>query len=356
MKSRYHIFYLGDASNPHMRKWAKHFAKRGYEVHIISFTPAELEDVRIHYVPFYKGIGKLRYLLALEDIKEFIRKNKPDILHAHHATSYGLCGAYSSYHPFIISAWGSDVMITPYISPLHYKIVKWNLRKADYVTATSHTLTMSVKNICPGLSVHTVPFGVNLDIFKPNKVPPLYAMGTVRSLKKKYGIEYLIRSLLIIHKYYPNARLLIVGEGVEKKKLLRLTSEIGLTSYVDFVGKVPNEDVPLYLSKIQIFVIPSIKESFGVAAIEAEACGKPVVASNIGGLPEVIMDGTTGILVPPKSPEAIANACITLLKNPEKIAQMGKNGRKFVEINYDWDKTSRSMEGLYNKILETNTI
>ena len=158
------IFYLGDASNPHMRKWASHFSNKGYEVHIVSFRPAELDGVKIHYISSYKKVRKLRYVLMLEHIKKFIRSQKPDILHAHHASSYGLCGAYSSYHPFIISVWGADVMNTPYVSPLHHRIIKWNLERADFITATSYILTKSVKSICPRLSVYTIPFGVNLNL------------------------------------------------------------------------------------------------------------------------------------------------------------------------------------------------
>lgn len=345
------ICFLADAQSPHTQKWADYFCLRGDEVHIISFRSAELSRVRVHHL---RPIGrKIGYLLLLHRVRRLVQEVRPDILHAHHATSYGLAGAVARCRPFVISTWGSDVMDFPNKSFLHKKLVEYNLKKADILTATSEMLTTVTQKLVAGdKRVETIPFGVDLDQFSPrvDNFEAEYDVGIVKSLTRKCGINYLIHAVSIVKQVFPNIRMLIIGEGDQRRNLRRLVQRLDLADVATFAGRIPHRLVPEYLRKMRIFVIPSILESFGVAAIEASAAGIPVIASKVGGLTEVVLDGKTGILVPPRDPQALAKAISRLLEDPDLRHRMGKAGRRFVLCHYDWYESTARMERLYESL------
>ena len=359
------ICYLADAGSIHTQKWAIHFASKGNEVHIISFRNADIDGVNVHHIDSSRSINaspsasifsKFGYILSSKHIKKLIKRINPGILHAHWATSYGFLAALSGFHPFILSTWGNDIIILPKKYWVIKKIVEYNLKKADVVTATSKMLANATGEfIYDGKSVHTIAFGVDMDLFSPPKeksTASKICIGIVKALEDKYGIEYLIRAFKIVVEGGYESNLLIVGEGSLRKKLEELTESLALTDSVRFIGKVDNNTVVEYLNMIDIFIVPSISssETFGVAAIEASSCSIPVIASNIGGLPEVVIDGKTGYLVPPGDAESIAEKIIKLIEEPSLRQRLGKGGRKFVVDNYEWESCASKMEGIYNDI------
>jgi len=141
-----------------------------------------------------------------------------------------------------------------------------------------------------------------------------------------------------------------VGDGEYRKRLENLRKELGLNENVIFAGN--REDIPQILADIDIFVLSSVSEGFGRSAAEAMACAKPVVATKVGGVPEVVDDGITGSLVLPKNPNALAEAIITLLQNKEKAQRMGQAGRKRVEKMFSLQKNIRQTEEIYEEILQ----
>jgi len=360
------ICFLADAASIHTQKWAIHFASKGNEVHIISFRDADINGVNVHHIDSSESIdtnpsasifSKFGYVLSSNHIKKLIKRINPAILHAHWATSYGFLAALSGFHPFILSTWGNDIIILPKKYWIIKKIVEYNLKKADVVTATSSMLASATAEfIHDGKAVHTIPFGVDTNLFTPSKEKSpggKICIGIVKALEEKYGIEYLIRAFKIISERGYESNLIIVGEGSLRKNLEELAESLSLANSVRFTGKVDNTAVIEFLHMIDIFIVPSISssETFGVAALEASSCGIPVIASNIGGLPEVIVDGETGYLVPPQNEAAIAERIIKLIKNPRLRQQLGNAGRKFVLTNYEWNSCAKKMEEVYNRIL-----
>ena len=172
-------------------------------------------------------------------------------------------------------------------------------------------------------------------------------------LEKKYGIEYLIRAFKIVSDKYADLpiKLLIVGGGSLENKLKKITKELKIESKTIFTGKVTFNDVPKYQNMLSVFVALSYNESFGVAVIEASACEKPVVVSNVGGLPEVVEDGVTGIVVPPGNPEKTAEAIEKLILNENLRKKMGKKGRERVKKYFNWDDNIRQMIRIYKNLL-----
>jgi glycosyltransferase involved in cell wall biosynthesis len=207
--------------------------------------------------------------------------------------------------------------------------------------------------------VLVTPFGVDLNLFnsyvKENSEEKKIVIGTIKALEIKYGIEYLIKAYHIVKIKYPEKelKLLIVGEGNKKEDYEKLVIELGLQNDVEFTGKISFDKVPFYHNMIDIFVSVSVldSESFGVAIVESSATEKPVVVSNVGGLPEVVEDGVTGFVVAPKDAVATANAIEKLIFDKKLRQLMGKAGRKRVESLYNWERNVEQMVEIYYKIL-----
>ncbi|NOY60168.1 MAG: glycosyltransferase family 4 protein [Calditrichaeota bacterium] len=359
------ICFLADAKSIHTKKWVEYFAKRKHDVHLISFQESYIPGAKLHPIhirvphstrPTASTFAKLGYLLYPPKIKSIIREIAPDILHAHWASSYGLMGAYASFHPFVLSTWGSDIFNFPKKSILHKLMIKLIINQADYCTSTSNVLTRETEKYSNnGQKVLTIPFGVDTDMFSPQrKKSENITIGIVKNLEKGYGVEYLLRAFSFLTQKHANLRLLIAGDGSEHFRLKALCEELKIENRVEMLGTIDNRKVPELLNKMDIFVVPSIvPESFGVAAIEAASCELPVIASNIGGLPEVVKNGKTGFLVESKDVHGLADKLEVLIKYPELRIRMGRKGREFVKARYDWRINAQKMESLYQSILTT---
>ncbi|MCD7873785.1 MAG: glycosyltransferase [Acidaminococcaceae bacterium] len=146
-------------------------------------------------------------------------------------------------------------------------------------------------------------------------------------------------------------KLLIVGEGSQKTYLKKLAEDLGIAEDSVFTGKIVHSLVPVYDNMLSISVSVSNSESFGVAVIEASACEKPVVVSNVGGLPEAVEDGVTGLIVPPRNPEKTALAIEKLILDSSLRAEMGKAGRKRAFQLYNWHNNVQQMISIYKGAL-----
>ncbi len=346
------ILYLAHSGSPHTQKWVRHFVKRGDEVHVASLFDTSIEGAIIH--PFRRPTKtKLDYFANLGLVKKLTRELKPDILHAHYATSYGYLGARSNFHPFVITVWGSDVLDFPKTF-LNRGFLRRNLAKADAVTAASRHLAEATDRYLPeGMKTVLSPFGIDMETFRPaeKNQKQSVTVGIVKSLEPVYGHEYLLRAFAKASAD-SDTRLLIVGGGSLRTSLEKLAKDLRIISKVEFAGPVPHREVPTYFNKIDILVNPSLRESFGVSVLETSACERPVIVSNIGGLPEVVQDGVTGFLVPPRDVEALAEKLQLLIKDAGLRQRMGKAGREFVKKNYDWNENAKIMEELYDSLVK----
>jgi len=177
-------------------------------------------------------------------------------------------------------------------------------------------------------------------------------IGYVGSLTKVKGPAYLLEAFKKILHFYPTAKLLFVGDGPLKKMLKTVSAEKGIGNSVLFMGY--RRDVPQILKAIDVFALPSVGEGFGISLIEAMYMGLPCVATDVGGIPEVVKNGGTGILVPPANSEALAKAIKELLDKPELAKRYGAAGKKRVLENFTADRYIEKLENLYDKLLSRN--
>ena len=344
------IVYLADAPYIHTRRWVEHFAAQGHEAHVISFRPAEIPGVSVHYIDGFERAGKARYLVHARRVGALIRALDPDLVHALHLTSYGFLAGLSGVQPSIVSVWGTDVLEAPFLTPAHRWITRSALARAGEITATGVRLAEATLPFTPqGKRVSVVPYGVDLDRFLPAaraERSPL-VVGAVSRLSPEKGFDVLLRAIAALRDRGTALDVLFAGDGPSRAMLERLTAELRLTEHVRFAGEVAHADVPSILQQIDIFAMPSTWEGFGVSAIEASAMELPVVASNIHGIPDVVVHGETGLHVPPSDATALAGAIARLADDVSLRRAMGAAGRAYVELHYRWQDNAAQMERLY---------
>ena len=343
---------LADATSVHTRRWARYFGEHGHAVHVLSLRQAEIENAWVHglkpVIP-----GKTGYVTTIFTVRDLIERIAPDVVHAHYATSYGMLGTLSKFHPYIVSVWGSDVFDFPNKSPLHRMALEFILSSADHVCATSRVMADETHRYCDR-PITVTPFGVDCRIFAPafgrSQNCEIFVVGLVKALEAKYGIDDLLRAFSLVRTQYQGRRalkLVIAGTGSLNERLRRMAGALGIGDVPQLLGFVPHERVPETLREFSVFVCLSIRESFGVSVVEAEACGLPVIVSYVGGLPEVVRDGVTGLVVPAHDPEAAAAAILSLVEDDKRRHELGLAGRRFVSENYEWEENAKRMERLY---------
>lgn len=359
------ILIAADVNSAHTVKWAVSLAEKGFSIGIFTISAPEnnwygqYKNIEVFTANKKSNIffrSKISYILFIPQIKSVIKLFEPDVVHSHYATSYGMLGAYSGYRPLIISCWGSDVMNFPNKSFLHKIFLKKILRRADLLLATSPTIQEYIKKII-NKQVYIIPFGIDTGKFSPRHVKPMFPRGTIvisaiKSLEKIYCIDILIKAFNIIKKRNPHLplKLLLVGGGSQEDAMRKLVTGLQMKNDVVFTGKVAHEETPYYHNLTDIFVNISEHESFGVSVLEAMACGKVVIASDTGGLKDLVKHEVTGLLVPVKNIERTAEAIECLIKDNEKKSSLEKNARNFVFKNYEWNRNVDDMVKIYNKM------
>lgn len=320
---------------------------------MLSIRWAEISGVRVHTVcvgPRNSGSRAwtfLSYLRLLLSARRRLKLLAPDVINAHFTVTHGVIAAFSGFHPTLLCAWGKDVIWDGKGEmPIYLKVLnRYALDRADYVSSTSKFMVEHVRALAPpGTEVLQVPFGVDAEQFHPSneqqKSPAMggFAIGFIKSLRTKYGPKFLIRAMPRILKAQPSARLIMGGEGPLLDELTQLAEELGVSDRVEFPGFIAHHSLPELFQSFDVFVNCSIdhSESFGVVILEASASGVPVVATRVGGVPEVCRDNETGLMVEAGDSDALARAIIRLAKDKALRKRMGIAGRRFVLDTYAW--------------------
>ncbi len=364
------LFLLSDPNNTHTQRWVTSLATYDIHIYLFGLNKCDLKfyepykNVEVSYFDITSSLNdrlkngsfeKLQYLKVITELRKKIKQFKPDILHAHYATSYGLLGALSGFHPFIISVWGSDIYCFPKRSIFHALLLKYNFYKADKILSTSHVMAKEA-NKYTAKKIEITPFGVDINLFKYNRTEKIndeFIVGTVKTLAPIYGIDTLINAFKIVYDQNRNRKikLIIIGEGEQEFELKKLVSTLGLNDAVSFLGRIKNSDLPEFYNYFDVSVSLSNSESFGVVAVESMACECPVIVSDAEGFSEVVENMNTGFIVPKNNPQLAADAIQYFVDNSKLKAKMGKAGRKRVCELYDWSENVTLMLDIYRGIL-----
>lgn len=346
---------LGDANDPNLARWATELTRRHWDVHVLSLQMGGIPGVEVHTL-FPKLPGPMGRTMLARQVQGLIESLIPDVLHAFGASPYGELAWQSEYTPLVLSVGSAEVMELHRRSPFGKGKLVQTLREADRVVALSHALAHMITARLPGRPLDVIPPGVDLSRFSPGEEPEVPTIGCTLPLESDGGQEFLICALRLIVQRNPQRplRLLLAGEGPDLPELDRLSRELAMANRTSLVGYVPPDELPRFLRGLTVFAMPVVRdlEGYAQAAMEAASCGLPVVSSWVGGLGEVVLDEVTGLLVPPKEPEMLADALERLLDDPSLRADMGANGRALIRRAYDSRQNADLLEALYQDLLE----
>jgi len=286
-----------------------------------------------------------------------VRATAPDLVHCHWLISSGLMGVlFGGVHrrPVVVSAHGSDV----YLDNLLFQTAnRFVLARCHTCTVNSHGTRSRITCIHPGMRSEVVPMGVHPERYGKHLAsaevrerlgggdPQLLFIGRFSEHK---GLDHLVASMPEIVRHLPRARLALVGFGPEEPALRKLVARSNLDEQVRFAGRIAHEEVPGYLASADLVVLPSVRvEGLGVVLLEALASGTPVVGSRVGGIPDVVRDGETGLLSRPADPEDLARQCLRLLGDEALRRRTVDLGRRMVEAQFSWASIAERFDAVF---------
>ena len=357
------ICFIAPADNYHTVKWCNWFHGCGHDIHIVSFTGSAIDGVTVHSLNtgidvHGSDFSKLKYLKYAGKVKQIVGQINPDVINVHYATSYGTVVALSGLKGYALSVWGSDIYDFPNRSILHKAMLKFSLSRAKYIFSTSDAMAEETQKYIKK-KIEITPFGVDMELFSPDKrdrdtFDGKFVVGTVKALTPKYGIEYLLKAVAIIKNEYPQIpiKLRIAGKGSHEEVYKDLALSLGIDDITTWLGFIPQERAAREWANMDVGIVASIldSESFGVSAVEAQACGTPVVISDVPGLMEATSPGQTSVVVPRRDEKALADAIIKLYKDPNLRKKLGTEGRRFAEENYE---LNQCFEKIYKLLMIT---
>ena len=307
-------------------------------------------------VPFFFSFMSLNLLRV-------IKKENPDVIHAYWVIPCGIVAAMLTKKPLVITSLGSDVFALH--NAMFRKMQKKAYKDAKKVLVLSNALKNEIAHRFPQIEKKIVIMPLGIDSgFKPGGFAKDLRdkhkgriILTIGRLTEQKGVQYLISALPSIIQQHPDARLVIVGDGSYKKELESMIKKHKVKDYVTFVGPVAHENIADYLSVADVFVFPSLSDSrlgtegFGLAAVEALAVGTPTVATNIGGIVDIIKDKETGLLVSQKNSKAIAEKVNLILSDDALRQKLSIQGKRHVKKNFTWESIARRLERVYDQVL-----
>lgn len=361
------LAFLANGQSVHTERWLRHFVSRGYDVHLITFTAKPIKGVKIHELKYF---GKFAYPLRIWNIRKAVKEIDPDILHAHYTSQYGVYGALTGFHPFIVSVWGSDVLRDPKESRIRRYGVSYALKKADCITTTAEFMKgYLVKTFgLPQDKILRVPWGSDLEVFHQGYEKEVRtrrrALGikasvpiilSNRHMAPQYEIESIIDAIPYVLKSYPDATFMFIrghGSSEFENKMKLKAQKSGISSSIRFISKtITPREMALCLNMADAFMsIPKCGQ-FGSSILEGMICGSIPVVSDIPVHRELLVNGENALLVNPDNPRQIAETIIHFIGHPEIKQRFYKRNKKIIEQKWDWNKNARKMEELYEKLV-----
>ena len=366
------LCYLANAESIHTQRWVSYFADKGHEVHLISlnsFGDYNIENVDLHLIkrlrPQIRVISFPINLLAdTIQVRKLIKKIKPNIVHAHFVANYGVLGALSGFYPFVVSAWGSDVLVAPKNSRIIKNLVEYTLKRADLVICDSETVKAGLLELCAKpKNIKKIFDGIDTQRFNPSwndkelkttlgiskKAPVVIS---IRNLYPLYNVEMLIRATPLALNRVPEAKFIIGGDGVQRDYLEKLANSLGITSSIRFVGWIPHDELPKYLASLDVYVSTSLSDSTSISLQEAMACELAPVVTDLPANREWVTDGENGFIVPVNDVQMLAERIICLIENKEVREKFGKTGREIIKEKAEHERGMDRMERIYQGVLK----
>lgn len=277
-----HLCLLGDANHVHLRRWAAEMGARGWRVSVVTARPESQAGVtQCVLPPVFKSSD---WLFRAKDTRRALEMLKPDLVHAHYVTSYGYLGARAAGRvPLVMTAWGTDLLVTPRESWLKRWLTAWSLRRARAVTGDSADLVAAARTLAPRVPAHEIHWGVDQDRFTP--VPwdqkPGFEAVSLRSWSENYRIDVILRALAVVRQRHPGAHLHLLGGGPDEAALRALAAQLGLEGATTFHGRLDDAGMAAVLARCKLSISVPASDATSVSLLEGMACGLAVLASDL---------------------------------------------------------------------------
>jgi glycosyltransferase involved in cell wall biosynthesis len=379
---------LGDLESIHTRRWMEPFVARGHELHAVSYYPPSLplDGVTVHALhpqrlprsdqapspaasprrltaalppTALRLINALRY--RRRGLARVIRQIQPHLLHSHYVVEYGFFAAVSGFHPLVVTAWGSDILVAAQTSPLARLIAHYTLRRADLVTSNNSYMTRKIVDLgVPAEKVATIVLGadrffleqpeagVNARDPEPDYPPTVISTRSLDS--PLYEIDTVLRAMAVVRRRLQTAQLLVAGSGRLQPALQKLAQNLGLAESVRFLGFLDQEALRSALASAHVYVSVPRSDATSVATLCAMAVGCFPIVSDLPTQEEWIEDGVNGLRVPVGDVAALARRLGDALENAALRRDAAPRNRRLVEERGLWETYVPQMETLYRQL------
>ena len=326
----------------------------GWQEELDVINGVNVHRVRVPGVK-YAGIVVGIWRMLTRSLK-LQQQNDYDIIHSHIFPAM-VCGALSKRDKkLVITLQGGDIgeykESSRLIRALEMPFIYWSLRKADMVHCVSTHIAKAAKKL-GAKEVDVVPNGVDTSIFHPydryqlrkklGYSPREKIVVSTSRLTPKNGLDYLIKATAPLG----DVKLIIIGDGEQRKHLESLIQNLKLKNRVFLLGTLPHKELPQYLAIADAFCRPSVNEGFGISFIESMACRIPTIGTAVGGITDIINHGENGILVPPEDAGTLSRALKRVIEDGNLAKQIAERGYQTVREKFTWEKVLQQMEGVY---------
>jgi glycosyltransferase involved in cell wall biosynthesis len=350
------ILFLADAASYHAKRWVDYFVDQGHECFLISLekgAPTKAKEflVRSRILPSF-----LKYPLSVRKVKEVAEEVKPDLTNAHFVPNYGFIGALLGRHPLVVSTWGSDVLISAQKSSLHRLRAKYVLNKADLITTDARVLTSAVLDLGVGdKKVIESPMGVDRELIlegerrrsdlsfrDENKT---FVVMSNRRLEPVYDLKTLLKAIpLVIEHAKRKVKFVLVGEGSEKNKQMRLARDLKVEESVEFKGELSRKDLINCYTDSDIYVSTSLSDSTSVSLLEAMALRLIPIVTDVPGNREWIEEGKNGFLFSISDYHALAEQIVYAINEFSDWMDFREKNISVIKQKAIWEDNMKAVE------------
>lgn len=351
------ILFFADAASVHTRRWVAAAVERGAEAVVVTRQPAEVPGAR-EVIAIRPGGDKPGWFLALPEVRrvaaDLARRFQPTLVHGHYVTSYGMWAAACGLKvPLALTAWGSDILVTPRESRLMRLIVAWSLRRADLITADSMDMLDAIARYHPQAACHQILWGADTDRFVPGTPAEGFEVVSLRSWEPNYNIDVLIEAFARFVQARPaaGARLHLLGGGPMAEALKAQVAGLGLSDQVQFHGRVGDQAMVDAIQRSRVSLSVPTSDATSVSVLESMACGLPLIATDLPANRQWL-DAHGGWIVPVRDVAAVSAALQQAHDQPALTAAMGLHNRTLIEREASRRGQMDAMWRLYLKLLQ----
>ncbi|HSJ62785.1 MAG TPA: glycosyltransferase family 4 protein [Gemmatimonadaceae bacterium] len=364
--------HVGDGAGAFLLRLATALADRGVPVHAVapaapglaaSETLGGIPVTRFRYAPrrwetlAYGGTmiaearrtGGLTLLGFLAAARRATtnasRAHRATIVHAHWWFPGGLAAASVTSLPLVTTMHGTDVRIAR-ASGAARRAMRWVLTRSAACTTVSEWLAARVREMAPAATPLVAPMPAAVELFTPGTRSADGPILFVGRFNRQKGVRHLLDAVARMRSRVP---VRLIGAGPDGDRLRRQAGELGIAERLEWLPPQPQQALAEHYRQAAVVVVPSIEEGLGLVAVEAQLCGAPVIAAASGGLPDVVEDGRTGVLVPVAAPEPLARALDALLADREHAATLGRNGRAAALAKFAPEAVAARYEDIYRQ-------